>query len=82
MNSTGMSGSVIVLTVGAKEKKEEQKKMDAEKYWKPSQVAELLQLSESSVYRLLKKKNGLPAHKIGGAWRFIKKEVVQWVAER
>jgi len=46
------------------------------------QVADLLRLSQPTIYRLLKRKNGIPVHRIGGSWRFIEKEVVRWAEER
>ncbi|PIV21216.1 MAG: DNA-binding protein [Deltaproteobacteria bacterium CG03_land_8_20_14_0_80_45_14] len=46
------------------------------------EVATMLRLSQPTVYRLLKKKNGIPVHRIGGSWRFIEKEVVRWAEER
>jgi excisionase family DNA binding protein len=46
------------------------------------QVADRLNLSQPTIYRLLKKKNGIPAHRIGGSWRFIEKEVVRRAEER
>ncbi len=46
------------------------------------EVAAHLKLSLPSVYRLLKKKNGLPAHRIGGAWRFLLHEVQEWAENR
>ena len=46
------------------------------------EVANLLKLSQPTIYRLLKKKNGIPVHRIGGSWRFIEKEVVRWAGER
>lgn len=45
-------------------------------------VGKYLGLSQVTIYRLLKKKNGIPAHRIGGNWRFIKEEVDQWVKDR
>jgi excisionase family DNA binding protein len=46
------------------------------------EVAIMLRLSLPTIYRLLKKKNGIPVHRIGGSWRFIEKEVVRWAEER
>jgi excisionase family DNA binding protein len=45
-------------------------------------VAQYLGISAVTVYRLVRRKNGLPGHRVGGNWRFIKKEVDQWVSER
>jgi excisionase family DNA binding protein len=41
-------------------------------------VCEYLGKSQVTVYRLLRKKNGLPAHRIGGTWKFVKEEVDAW----
>ena len=44
-----------------------------------SEVAELLQLSQMSVYRYIKK--GLPAYRVGVQWRFKRSEIEQWLVE-
>ncbi|HSR41436.1 MAG TPA: helix-turn-helix transcriptional regulator [Longimicrobiales bacterium] len=41
-----------------------------------NQVAELLQVHPKHVYRLLKQ--GLPGRKVGGEWRFLRGEVLEW----
>lgn len=41
------------------------------------QVAGVLQVHPKHVYRLLKR--GLPAHRVGGEWRFVEGEVRRWV---
>jgi excisionase family DNA binding protein len=41
-----------------------------------------LGISIATVYRLLKKKNGLPGHRVGGNWRFILEEVEEWVRSK
>ncbi len=43
-----------------------------------SQLAEYLQLSERSVYRLLER-GEIPALKVGGQWRFRKSTVDEWL---
>ena len=43
------------------------------------QVAGVLQVHPKHVYRLLRR--GLPAHRVGGQWRFIEEEVRRWVHE-
>jgi excisionase family DNA binding protein len=45
-------------------------------------VGKHLGISEVTARRLLKKKNGLPGHRIGGNWRFIKEEIDEWVKRR
>jgi len=42
------------------------------------QLAEYLQLSSRSIYRLLQR-GAVPATKIGGQWRFRKSDVDQWI---
>ena len=42
------------------------------------QVAEYLQLSQRSIYRLLER-GELPATKIGGQWRFRKSAIDEWI---
>ena len=38
--------------------------------------------SQVTVYRLLEKKDGIPARRVGGTWRFIQEEVDRWVEEQ
>lgn len=45
-------------------------------------VAKYLGLSRVTIYRLIKRKNGIPCHRISGSWRFVKEEIEQWVKER
>jgi excisionase family DNA binding protein len=56
--------------------------MDETKLMTVKDVCKLLRLSEPTIYGLLKKKNGLPAHRIGGSWRFVLKEVRDWFDHR
>ena len=41
------------------------------------EVAELLKLSEKTVYRLAQR-GELPAFKVGGSWRFIRSDIDDW----
>lgn len=43
-------------------------------------VAAFLRLSESTVYRLAQE-GKLPGRKIGGAWRFLRPALEQWLAQ-
>lgn len=52
-----------------------------EKYLTVTQVAELLQLSEKTVYRLAQR-GELPAFKVGGSWRFRRNDIDARVAEQ
>lgn len=44
----------------------------------PKQLAEYLQLSQRTIYRLLER-GGIPAVKVGGQWRFRKAAVDEWL---
>jgi len=46
-----------------------------------SQVAELLQLSEKTVYRLAQR-GELPCFKVGGSWRFRRRDIDAWAAKQ
>ena len=46
-----------------------------------AQVAELLKLSEKTIYRLAQQ-GDLPAFKVGGSWRFRASDIDQWVAKQ
>ncbi|MCL2825491.1 MAG: helix-turn-helix domain-containing protein, partial [Polyangiaceae bacterium] len=41
-----------------------------------TEVAAVLQIHPKHVYRLIKK--GLPAHRVGGQWRFLSEEILEW----
>jgi excisionase family DNA binding protein len=47
----------------------------------PKQLAQYLQLSPRTVYRLLER-NELPGFRVGGQWRFRKSEVDHWLDRR
>lgn len=53
----------------------------AEQYLTVPEVAELLRLSEKTVYRLAQK-NKLPAFKVGSAWRFLRRDIDSWAKEQ
>lgn len=52
-----------------------------EEYMTVSQVAELLQLSEKTVYRLAQR-GELPGFKVGGSWRFRRRDIDAWAAKQ
>ena len=52
-----------------------------EEYLTVPQVAELLQLSEKTVYRLAQR-GKLPGFKAGGSWRFRRQDIDAWVAQQ
>lgn len=42
------------------------------------EVATFLRLSRAHIYQL-KSENKIPFHKVGGALRFLKSEIIEWV---
>ncbi len=45
------------------------------------QAADFLQIHERTVYNLAKKKN-IPSFKIGSDWRFLKKDIENWIEQK
>lgn len=45
------------------------------------EVAALLKVGKSTVYRLASNPEGLPARKVGREWRFLRSEVVNWLRQ-
>ncbi|MCL4266934.1 MAG: helix-turn-helix domain-containing protein [Anaerolineae bacterium] len=45
------------------------------------EVCDYLRLSESTIYRLVQE-GKLPGRKVGGAWRFSRKGLDEWLRER
>lgn len=45
------------------------------------EVAKYLRMHMTSVYRLAKA-GALPAHRVGGSWRFKKGEIEEWLKNR
>jgi len=45
-------------------------------------ICKYLNKSIATLYRLIKRRNGLPCHRIGGRWLFIREEVDEWVRNR
>ena len=45
-------------------------------------LCKYLDKSQATVYRFLKKKNGIPARRVGGTWHFIQEEIDRWVEEQ
>lgn len=50
-----------------------------EEYLTVNEVAELLRLSDKTVYRFAQR-GELPAFKLGGSWRFRRADIETWVA--
>jgi len=44
----------------------------------PHDIAEYLKVSEKTIYRLLQRE-GIPAFKVGGAWRFRRVDIDEWI---
>jgi excisionase family DNA binding protein len=44
-----------------------------------NEVSELLKIHESTVYKMLRE-GSIPAFKIGSDWRFVKDQIVRWLA--
>jgi len=53
-----------------------------EPYLDSAGVCKKLNKSIATLYRLLKMRNGIPAHRIRGRWLFIEEEVEEWVKNR
>jgi excisionase family DNA binding protein len=51
------------------------------KVLKLEELAELLRVHPSTIYRLLRKRK-IPGFKLGSEWRFSQKSVERWVKER
>ncbi|MBX9726628.1 MAG: helix-turn-helix domain-containing protein [Rickettsiales bacterium] len=45
------------------------------------EVADFLQIAEKTVYRLAAE-GKIPAFKVGGAWRFNRKEIQNWLEKQ
>jgi len=50
------------------------------KYITMHQLCELLQVKERTIYNYIK--SGMPAYKMGKAWRFIESEVDEWLKKK
>lgn len=51
-------------------------------YLTPTQVAEMLQLSAKSIYRLAKSDPTMPMLKLGGTVRFPRERLERWLRDR
>ena len=45
------------------------------------EVADYLKVTERTIYRLLSART-LPAFKVGGSWRFRRKDIDSWIASQ
>jgi len=53
----------------------------ADSYMTLKEVAELLKLSEKTLYRLVQQ-GDVPAFKVGGSWRFRRADIEEWIAKQ
>jgi excisionase family DNA binding protein len=51
-------------------------------YLTPDQVADMLQLSAKSIYRLAKEDASMPVLRIGGSLRFHRERLERWLRDR
>ncbi len=61
--------------------KDKQGELSMEKWLTLEQIAEYLQMSTSSIYKMAQASK-IPAYKIGRQWRFKKEEIDRWVEEQ
>lgn len=57
---------------------------EIENYLNTEGACKQLGISIATLYRLLKKrkKNGIPAYRLGGNWRFVKDELGEWLRDQ
>jgi len=58
-----------------------QKGLFMEKWLTLEQIAEYLQMSTSSIYKMAQT-GKIPAYKVGRQWRFKKEEIDKWVEKQ
>ena len=73
LDNTGQFSHPVSAAVGAI--------LVPENYLTLKDVAELLKLSEKTIYRLAQQ-GEIPAFKVGGSWRFRASDIQQWVAKQ
>jgi len=61
--------------------KNKQGELNMEKWLTLEQIAEYLQMSISSIYKMAQA-GKIPAYKVGRQWRFKKEEIDQWVEKK
>ncbi len=61
--------------------KNRQNKLDMDKWLTLEQIAEYLQMSTSSIYKMAQA-GKIPSYKVGRQWRFKKEEIDKWVAKQ
>jgi|YNPBryunderm2012_1023409.scaffolds.fasta_scaffold01148_10 excisionase family DNA binding protein len=61
--------------------KNKQSELNMDKWLTLEQIAEYLQMSTSSIYKMAQA-GKIPAYKVGRQWRFKRKEIDTWVEKR
>ena len=61
--------------------KKKQGDLAMDKWLTLEQIAEYLQMSTSSVYKMAQK-GKIPAYKVGRQWRFKKEEIDEWIRKQ
>ena len=67
-----------LLTMTGKRK---QRDLAMDKWLTLEQIAEYLQMSTSSIYKMAQK-GKIPAYKVGRQWRFKKEEIDEWIRKQ
>jgi excisionase family DNA binding protein len=61
--------------------KNKQSELNMDKWLTLEQIAEYLQISTSSIYKMAQSAK-IPAYKVGRQWRFKREEIDTWVEKR
>jgi len=61
--------------------KNKQSELNMDKWLTLEQIAEYLQMSTSSIYKMAQT-GKIPAYKVGRQWRFKKEKIDSWVEKR
>ena len=61
--------------------KRKQGDLTMDKWLTLEQIAEYLQMSTSSIYKMAQK-GKIPAYKVGRQWRFKKEEIDEWIRKQ
>jgi excisionase family DNA binding protein len=61
--------------------KDKQGDLNMDKWLTLEQIAEYLQMSTSSIYKMAQAKK-IPSYKVGRQWRFKKEEIDKWVEKK
>jgi len=61
--------------------KDKQEDLNMDKWLTLEQIAEYLQMSTSSIYKMAQAKK-IPSYKVGRQWRFKKEEIDKWVEKK